>query len=170
MTPYLIDLSRIVGGPGESFDISDEVALDALVRGDDTITFAEPARIELSIENVGDHSYVARGQVRAQLVMICGRCLKAFTEEIASPIDVMFRRGESPAGEEAFPVEGTKIDLAPALAEALLLDVPIAPVCEEGCPGLCVVCGRDKREGCGCEVETGDPRLSELGKLLKKDE
>jgi uncharacterized protein len=170
VTPYRVDLKRISGGRGESLDIADDVTIDALERGDEIITFAEPAHVELSIENVGDRSYVARGTVQAQLVMICGRCLKAFTEEVGGPVEAMFRSGDSPAGEEAYPIQGTTVDLAPALVEALLLEVPIAPVCEESCPGLCPVCGKDKREGCGCEVETGDPRLSELGKLLEKDE
>ena len=48
-----------------------------------------------------------------------------------------------------------KIDLAPIIQAALLLDVPYVPLCSEDCTGLCPTCGANLNEGdCGCAAAT----------------
>ncbi len=33
------------------------------------------------------------------------------------------------------------LDLEPALRDAIVLELPLSPLCEDGCQGLCVECG-----------------------------
>ena len=33
------------------------------------------------------------------------------------------------------------LDLEPALRDAVVLELPLSPLCEDGCQGLCVECG-----------------------------
>ena len=40
------------------------------------------------------------------------------------------------AGEDAYPIEGTVIDLEPFLRDDTLLGLPLLPICSETCEGL----------------------------------
>jgi uncharacterized protein len=43
--------------------------------------------------------------------------------------------------------DGRRLDLRETVREALLLEVPITPLCREDCPGLCPKCGAELSQG-----------------------
>jgi uncharacterized protein len=43
--------------------------------------------------------------------------------------------------EEFYHLDGDLLDLEPALRDAVVLALPMSPLCREDCPGLCVKCG-----------------------------
>jgi len=56
-----------------------------------------------------------------------------------------------------------ELDLGSLAAEAISLEEPIAALCEEACPGLCVECGqRLGPDHVAHEVDEIDPRLAAL--------
>ncbi|HET6915863.1 MAG TPA: DUF177 domain-containing protein [Acidimicrobiales bacterium] len=78
----------------------------------------------------------------------------------------------TPAGEEedeeTYPLKGELLDLQPLVRDALLLDLPLAPLCREDCKGLCPTCGADLNDGpCSCARAPADPRWAALD-LLKE--
>lgn len=64
-------------------------------------------------------------------------------------------------GEEEFYAFGLPdLDLLPFLTEAFVTEMPYTVLCEEGCKGLCPVCGADRNvEDCGHEPEAFHPFL-----------
>jgi uncharacterized protein len=67
--------------------------------------------------------------------------------------------------EDAYPLEGDLLDLEPLARDAVLLELPLAPVCRPGCRGLCPQCGADLNSGpCAC-AEPVDPRWAALDAL-----
>ena len=51
---------------------------------------------------------------------------------------------EAPAADsdaEGYVQDGDLLDLEPALRDALVLELPLAPLCSGDCPGLCIECG-----------------------------
>jgi len=42
---------------------------------------------------------------------------------------------------DGYLLDGDLLDLEPALRDALVLELPLAPLCAEDCPGLCSECG-----------------------------
>jgi len=67
--------------------------------------------------------------------------------------------------EDAYPLEGDELDLEPLARDAVLLDLPLAPLCSVDCRGLCPQCGANwNLVTCDC-VPTGDPRWSALDAL-----
>ena len=45
-------------------------------------------------------------------------------------------------GEDSYRLDGSGLlDLEPALRDAVVLELPLSPLCEDGCQGLCVECG-----------------------------
>ena len=75
--------------------------------------------------------------------------------------------GEPPdEDEETYPLSGEQLDLAPLVHDALLLELPIAPLCRDDCAGLCAACGADlNEEACGCDQVAVDPRWEALEAL-----
>lgn len=67
--------------------------------------------------------------------------------------------------EDAYLLEGDLLDLEPLARDAVLLELPLAPVCRPGCRGLCPQCGADLNSGpCAC-AEPVDPRWAALDAL-----
>jgi uncharacterized protein len=66
--------------------------------------------------------------------------------------------------EEFYHLDGDLLDLEPALRDAVVLALPMSPLCREDCPGLCVECGvplADAGPGHGHE-NAPDPRWAGL--------
>jgi uncharacterized protein len=141
---------------------------------------AGEAKTELSAYGEGDNVFV-RGSLRGWLEVACSRCVGpaklAVDEELFvtfMPAAAMPRPSEPGADADAdaevgdddlelYPYDGEVIDLQQLLRDQLILSVPFAPLCDEGCLGLCSVCGANLNEGdCGCEREVLDPRLQAL--------
>jgi uncharacterized protein len=114
-----------------------------------------------------------KGTIRATVVLPCARCLKEFTLPIASEFEESFLLPKyAPAEEDTeladddmdvsfLSEEG--IDLEDIVAEQIWLSIPIKPLCDEQCKGLCSVCGEDLNRGdCGCDRQYQDPRFAVL--------
>ncbi len=119
-------------------------------------------------------SGVARvqGEAEAEFKFQCSRCLEPFKKRIRFPLREMFTKDKSileAETEDLIHLVGTdEIDLAPVARENALLELPIAPICQEHCAGLCPVCGQNLNEAtCGCEREQIDPRLAGLKDFFK---
>jgi uncharacterized protein len=92
---------------------------------------------------------------------LCRRCLEPVTGTLQAEVLEVF---------EAEPTEGetscstaTASTLEPVAREAVLLGLPMAPLCAEDCRGLCPTCGADLRDGdCDCAPPAADPRWAGL--------
>lgn len=159
-----------------------ETRLETIELGGQEVRFEQPFTGEAEIWNVGDR-LLAKVEVSGEAVLVCGRCLVEYTE----PLDVSFEEEftetvhderqpdeedeEDESGRSVSAYTGDEIDLTDPLRENILLDLPIKPLCDEECKGLCPTCGTNLNEGvCECEGdrEVVDPRLSVLKDLLRK--
>jgi uncharacterized protein len=111
------------------------------------------------------------GSFHGQFTGHCGRCLEnySFTLDksfafVLTPEPLRSERGaeELHSGELGLSYYSTdEIDLAPLIAEQVILALPTRPLCSEDCRGLCEQCGINlNREACDCSVESGDPRMA----------
>ncbi len=58
-----------------------------------------------------------------------------------------------PGDEETYLIEHNFVDLAPLTHDAILLELPLAPLCRSDCQGLCLYCGIDRNEAtCECQA------------------
>lgn len=134
-----------------------------------------PLEYDLSAEAANDRILVS-GRISCKVRMQCSRCLEPIDDDISLPFEEQFRivkPGEAEPSEEdeAIPVTGERIDLAPFVAEELMVQLPYAPVCKEDCEGLCPKCGTNRNEqSCGCRTESVDPRLAALQDWFKPQE
>ena len=109
----------------------------------------------------------AEGTVTAPWTGICRRCAEPVSGELR--IHVHERFADAPlaglSDEELYPIGDDHIDLGPLVRDAVVLELPMAPLCREDCAGLCPRCGANRNEGdCGC-VAPRDPRWANLDVL-----
>lgn len=134
-----------------------------------------PLEYDLTAQ-AADELIVVSGRISCKVHMQCSRCLDPIDEEIRLPFEEQFRivkDGDAEPSDEddAIPVTGERIELAPFLAEELMVQLPYAPVCKEDCKGLCPKCGTNQNEqSCGCKTESVDPRLAALQDWFKPQE
>ena len=85
-----------------------------------------------------------------------------------------FDASEDAHGDDALGLaeyRDEKIDLGEVVREQLYLALPMKPLCQEDCKGLCPVCGVNRnRETCSCQQEWVDPRMAALAELKIRNE
>lgn len=135
----------------------------------DVIGVPEGADVELRLrlEAVMEGVLVS-GTASAPLVGECSRCLDPLTDRVDVELQELYVYPEAEEVDEDTPrLVGDLLDLEPALRDAVVLALPLAPLCREDCPGLCATCGErlaDLPAGHGHEVR--DPRWAGLQALL----
>lgn len=156
-----------------------EVAVEPVDMGGQSFRFDRPFTGEAEIWNLGDRLLV-KASLSGEALMECSRCLTPFSEPLKVSFDEEFVAGKPGEGEDdedgadvgrtVSYYEGDEIDLAEPLRENVLLELPMKPLCDEDCQGLCPTCGSNRNEGsCQCEETTSvDPRLAALKDLLRK--
>jgi uncharacterized protein len=104
------------------------------------------------------------------------RCLKEFSYPLASAFELTLHplkgtgfteETELSANElESNFFEGGELHLSEIACEQIFLEIPIQPLCQEACNGLCPHCGKDLNlSTCDCmkkEFETGFDVLKKL--------
>ena len=127
--------------------------------------------LDVRLESVTEGVYVS-GTARAPLAGECVRCLDPLTDEIAVELGELFAYPDSvtdeTTDEDELPrvVEET-VDTQQTVRDAIVLALPLAPLCRPDCPGLCPDCGEkwaDLPPGHG--HETLDPRWAALRERL----
>lgn len=118
------------------------------------------------------------GTVVTELELPCSRCLEPFRLPVAAPFDLRYlpasevsSDGEREVDDEDLETsyyENDAIDLNGLMREQFYLALPMKPLCQDDCRGLCPQCGTNLNAGnCSCAPVWEDPRLAALKNLLK---
>jgi uncharacterized protein len=154
-------------GATREYDLDDEVKIDGATRH-----IAGHVRFDRTPRGV-----LVRAAVHGTMDDVCSRCVKPITypvaleiaEEYIPTIDLVTGAAVEPkeGEQDAFRIDGRHIiDLDEAVAQYWALALPMAPVCDEECRGLCPVCGEEiAAAGHACTGEQIDSRWSALAKL-----
>lgn len=122
-----------------------------------------PVAVDVVLEAV-PLAVIAHGEVSAPWLGECRRCLQPVTGQVHVEVREVFE--ETPDPEQTYPLTGDQVDLEPLARDAVLLELPLAPLCTEDCLGLCPQCGANRNEGdCGCVSDASDPRWAALDAL-----
>jgi len=113
-----------------------------------------PVELDLRLESVMEGVLVT-GTARASAKGECVRCLEPLEQVLTADFQEMFSypdaddRGRPKAepaddaedDEDTLFLEDGLFDLEPVLRDAVVLALPMQPVCQDDCPGLCSECG-----------------------------
>jgi DUF177 domain-containing protein len=137
--------------------------------------FETPLQSEVKIRKAG-RSVLITGKVETTLRFQCVRCLKEFSYPLSTTFELTLHPLKEAPSEEEIELEseemessffeGGEIHLSEIACEQVFLEIPYQPVCQEGCKGLCSVCGKDLNlSSCGCVKEEQASAFSALKKL-----
>ena len=101
--------------------------------------------LDLRLESVMEGVLVS-GTATVALAGECGRCLEPLQDTLEVRLQELYAYPESTTDEtaeddETARMEGDHLDLEPALRDAVVLSLPLTPLCRPDCSGLCATCG-----------------------------
>lgn len=141
---------------------------------------AAPVELVLDVTGLGHDAFGLAGKVTTRLEVDCSRCIEPFQVPVDAAFDLRYVPHSENAGEEevevgeddlatAFYREGM-VDLIDLMREQFVLALPMKPLCDEACKGLCPECGANlNKTQCDCAPKWEDPRLAPLKSLLPRD-
>jgi uncharacterized protein len=166
--------------PPEGLTVEFSAKLDLFDEGTASTAFTAT----LTIKPSGSGIFRVIGAVKAEPSLECSRCLRRFPFPIDEPgLNIELVPGSSlRAGVEheldrsemdVEFYEGDEIETLDLIKEQLLLAIPMVPLHDPDCRGLCSICGADLNvTECGCTREpvgeTGP--FSKLKDILNKKE
>ena len=130
---------------------------------------------------------LATGTATAPLAGECARCLAPLTSSVTAGFQELYlytdrhdkydkhekhdkhqeHHEHEEQDDEERHLDGALLDLEPAFRDAVVLALPMSPLCREDCPGLCVECGVPLADaGPGHQHEdAADPRWAALKQI-----
>jgi len=154
-----------------ALDAGQQVPLD-----DELTLLVESGNVRFSRTNRG---LLARGAVHGRVDRLtCSRCLSdmaitldvPFEDEYLPSIDINHGTPlPAPDDELAFTIdESHHLDLSEAVRQNTLAALPISPICEPDCAGLCPQCGADLNEKpCDCATDGENRPFADLTQWLQ---
>ncbi len=116
--------------------------------------------------------YLLQGRLGGTLEAPCARCLEPARLTVEALVAVTFvpADDDEDLGDDADVIgfAGNEIDLSYEVRDELLLALPLKPLCQEDCRGLCAVCGGNRNTTlCECEenARQAQARFAALGNL-----
>jgi len=167
--PFVVHVADLVNRPGARRRERVEGRLAGQVTVVDSAIRADvPVVVDTLLEWVSD-GLLATGTVDGAWQGPCRRCLGPVEGQLLVDVQELFEA--NPRDGESYRLGHDRVDLEPLAREALTLALPLAPLCSEGCRGLCPACGADLNEGdCGCPPADADPRWAALDALRPADD
>ena len=141
--------------------------------------------LEVRFEAVSE-GVLATGTAIAPLAGECARCLTPLTSSVTVGFQELYLYAEGrhdkhekydkhdeqeeQDAEGLYHLDGDLLDLEPAFRDAVVLALPMSPLCREDCPGLCAECGVPLADaGPGHRHDAAvDPRWAALQQLSEQ--
>jgi Predicted metal-binding, possibly nucleic acid-binding protein len=165
-----LDLREIIEIPGSSIPFECELETESLVFPQ-IREYRVPPIARGIVKNIAG-ALIAEGEIEAEMLQVCDRCLEEFEAKTIIPISVPLTNvPEDAESADLFLFFGDELELLELVESVFLFEMDAKSLCCEDCLGLCPDCGVNlNREECACD-EKIDPRLAVLGQLLDtKDE
>jgi uncharacterized protein len=173
----IFNVSGLLGEPaGSTRDLA--ISAPPLDFGGDLVQLRDvEGTLRLTRTNRG---LLVHGLLTTAIGQTCSRCLR----DIEWPVEVDLDEEALPSVDIAsgLPVDADaepdalrltdhhELDLEEEVRDGILLAEPIAPLCREDCPGLCVVCGEEMASGPHDHPDDEiDPRLEALRGFVDGD-
>lgn len=130
--------------------------------------------LDLRLEAVSEGVLVT-GTVAGETAGQCSRCLEPLDGTVTVFLTELFaypgsETEQTTDAEEVHRIIDDRIDLEQSIIDAVILELPMSPLCDDDCQGLCSVCGvRLAVAEPGHSHEVIDPRWAGLADRLGDD-
>jgi uncharacterized protein len=173
----LLDLNKL---QGHREHVERSLPAAAFEPQDEDYRVVAAAELWMDVQKAGADVFRLTGRMATTLELDCCRCVEAFAVPVDASFDLRYvpqtankGEGEREIAEDdlatAYHREGV-LDLVELVREQIQLALPMKPLHDEACRGLCPECGANlNRIDCGHSPKWEDPRLAALKGLLTTD-
>lgn len=159
-TPFQVNIRTLIGKPGEMRELRLEVPSPERI-GDGLLAVQAGGLIEIDLRLESLHDGIlASARLLAPVDGECGRCLEPIHDELQVEFAELFAYAHDEAFE--YEVRDDRVDLEPAIRDAVVLALPFQPVCQPDCLGLDPLTGEKLTEPLPERGEEPDPRWAAL--------
>lgn len=158
---------------------------EANVDGGYPLSATQDGELDAQVGPSGGETYLLQGRVRATVETTCGRCLGPASVPVDADLTLLLvpraddpkrpargRKSKESEGEFEFDpdeadvalYDGDTIVLDELIREAIVLELPISPLCSESCAGMAL----DPSAAAKLASSAIDPRLAKLAELRDK--
>ena len=172
--PLRVGVTELLRHPGTRLDVQRVVPaadLGELVVGASRVGPDTDVVVDLVLESQPG-TVVASGEVATVWTGECRRCLDPVVGEVLAEVREVF--GDESEGDpdegDFYPLDADQVDLEPLARDAILLSLPVAPLCGPDCRGPVPEAFADDETGEGDGLDDGgdsprDPRWAALDAL-----
>jgi uncharacterized protein len=133
MTPSLrVGVADLRRHPGTRRRWTGTARLEGLVVSSSRVRHDAAVEIAVELEAISG-GLVVEGLVRVPWEGECRRCLEPVRGLVEARVREVFE--DRPTEGETYPLEPEEVDLAPMVRDAVLLALPLAPLCRAACSG-----------------------------------
>jgi uncharacterized protein len=168
-----VNISEVTKVDGALLEVKFQGKIAELENGIDDFKFNDAIDLKGTIYNSGG-SLNLDGNVISKYITFCSKCLIDFERTVSVDLQENFVEKTAEMDEEVYFYEGNYVILDKAVADNIILQLPMKPVCTEMCKGVCPICGANlNKEDCKCEKEAStddsdlNPKMGALKKLMK---
>jgi uncharacterized protein len=160
---FVVSVAAVLHRPGARSHEHRSGAIPGLAVTSSGVPEGESIYVDVVLE-AAEEGILATGEVSTSWSGECRRCLGPAGGRLSVQVRELFLAGGDP--EVTYPLAGEHMDLEPMARDAVILELPLAPLCRPDCRGLCSSCGADLNKGpCSCPPQPLDPRWSALDAL-----
>lgn len=166
--------------PLEGLSLSYEVGLTEWELPENDVVLLEAIHIVLNVlKQAGEEVYFS-GALSTMIKTECSRCLRPLSLPLKSDFHLMYvpfpsgsKESDVALSAEALDLNfyhGGEINVDQEMRGQLFLSIPMHPLCQSDCRGLCPQCGEDLNQvRCQCHSEPIDLRWKGLEKFKYKE-
>ncbi|MFZ4584859.1 MAG: YceD family protein [Acidimicrobiia bacterium] len=163
MTVLRSNVADLLHHPGARRPWRLAAPVEGLRAGTAVVADDAPVDVDVVLERVPE-GIIVRGTFAGHWSAECSRCLAPANGVLQVGVQELYEHDA--VDGETYPLDGDELDLEPLLRDAVLLELPSAPLCRPDCAGLCPVCGVDRnRATCSCDTSVRDSRWDALENL-----
>jgi uncharacterized protein len=139
---FVFDMRKLGRQPGSLLEQAVTVhAPSGLGAGLASVPAGSDIALDVRFEAVSEGVLVT-GSAIAPLGGECARCLDPLASSVEVSFTELYRYELDPEGDdEGLVLDDGKLDLEQAFRDAVVLALPLSPLCRDDCPGLCATCG-----------------------------
>jgi uncharacterized protein len=164
--PFVVHVAKMRRVLGTRWHEERSGTIDDLVCSGSRVPDGALLSADVTLEAISGGITVA-GVVTAPWAGECRRCLTQATGTLSLPVRELYTAEGD--GEDTYRLANEEVDLEDLVHDAVLLELPVAPLCDEGCRGLCPQCGINRNDQqCQCEMPR-DERWAALDTLRVPD-
>ncbi len=160
--PLVVDLRELGRRAGSMLEVDRTVPAPAdLGGGVAVVPSGSDVVLNLRLEAVVEGVLVS-GTAAVTVAAECARCLDPIAWDQVVSLTELYLHEPGPADDGLPVLDGEYLNLEPVLRDAVVLALPLAPLCRVDCPGLCAECGARFADDPDHAHERTDPRWAGL--------